>query len=267
MQIKTVSIVTGVLALFTNTACADWGIKKPWDEEGQTEPAIQPYQLPTLNGNTNDFKSNIPALKDAPKVSPDLIFKAVLHCYPEKSKFNIDINLVAGMRSQLDEYDTGSWPTISDHYVGIVGKMPLYSSTELSRERQWEYQRRTATATAVAQFTEALASRNYAYRLIGLYLSLEARAQKRVEKGVANVNEQIGYLEKVAATHRDLLAHETKIVEQRLALVAMCDDHNAQNLDDYLKNITKLPKAKSVKQIAPPSLEHAQITPDDWERP
>jgi hypothetical protein len=122
--------------------------------------------------------------------------------------------------------------------------MPLYSTTEQSRERQWEYQRRTATATAVAAFTQALADRNYAYRMMGLYLSLEARSQQRVAQGVANISEQVTLLEKVASTHRDVLGHEAKLVEHRLALVAMCEEAQSPIVNRYLEQLAHLPNLR-----------------------
>lgn len=218
-----------------------WGISTPWAPVDHPPPEIKPFELPTLSGEAPHYNTPAPALQPAPKVDPDAIFSTVLQCYPEKSKFKLDLNLVAGMKTNIDEYSTDDWPDISEHYIGIVGKMPLYSTTEQSRERQWEYQRRTATATSVAAFTQALADRNYAYRLMGLYLALEARSQMRVAKGVANVNEQVGLLEKVAASQRDILSHEAKIVEHRLALVALCEASYSESVNHYLKQIAYLP--------------------------
>ncbi|WP_155644676.1 hypothetical protein [Photobacterium leiognathi] len=34
------------------------------------------------------------------------------------------------MRSSVDQYDPCDWPDITDHYIGIVGEMPLYSTSE-----------------------------------------------------------------------------------------------------------------------------------------
>lgn len=223
----------------------NWGISTPWDESEVPAPEIKPYELPTLKGYAPHYNKPLPALLPAPKIDSDTIFNSVLRCYPEKSKFKIDLNLIAGVRSNFDEYDNDDWPEISEHYIGIVGKMPLYSTTEQSRERQWEYQRRTQTATIVASFAQSLAERNYAYRLMGLYLSLEARSQTRVEQGVANVTEQVTYLEKVASTHKAVLAHEAKIVEYRLSLVAMCDSHQADAMNNYLLKVATLPKIKA----------------------
>ena len=98
------------------------------------------------------------------------------------------------------------------------------------------------TATAVAAFTKALANRNYAYRTMGLYLALEARSKARAIKGIANVDEKIGLLEKVATSHRDVLTLEAALVEQRLALVAMCEESQSDTMNRYLKKVAYLPK-------------------------
>ncbi len=42
---------------------------------------------------------------------------------------------------------------------------------------------------------------------------LEASSQQQVAQGVANVNEQVALLEKVATPHRDVLGHKAKIAE------------------------------------------------------
>lgn len=226
-----------------------WPISGPWSQPSEPAPEVTPFELPTIKGNSPHFNTPIPALKAAPKIDPDTIFDIITHCYPEKSKFKIDLSLVAGVKSSINQYDASNWPDITEHYVGIVGKMPLYSTTEQARERQWEYQRRTATATAVSAFAEALANRNHAYRELGLYLAMEARSQARVRQGVANVKEQVGFLEKVASAQRDILKFEAKVVEQRLTLISMCDDLRAPDINQYLKNIAHLP---------PPNTSEAQ---------
>lgn len=244
MQINNLLIAAWAVTLPINAT--DWGISLPWQAGDQESvPEFNPYQLPTLKGTSPHFNTPIPAIRPAPKVDSDRIFDSVLRCYPEKSKFDIDLNLVAGVRTNFDEYNSDDWPDISEHYIGIVGKMPIYSTTEQSRERQWEYQRRTDTAKIVAAFTQALAERNYAYRMMGLYLSLEARAQARVEQGVANVSEQVTYLEKVASSHKDVLAQEAKLLEHRLSLVAMCDNLQADNMNRYLLSVARLPATKA----------------------
>ena len=104
--------------------------------------------------------------------------------------------------------------------------MPLYSGRELDREKEREYVRRKDTAKAVADFISAIAGRNHAVRELALYRSLEARAAVRVQQGVTEATEQVGYLEKVASSQEKLITEETKIMESRLLLAGMCDPKN-----------------------------------------
>ncbi|SKA70817.1 hypothetical protein [Enterovibrio nigricans] len=249
MQINAPMLAIALLFSFPIFAAeektTEWPLDFSWKREKvPPPPEYKPYQLPTLHGDSPHYNTPTPALKRAPKADPDAIYQSVINCYPEKSKFKLDIDLVAGVKSSFDQYESNNWPEISEHYVGIVGKMPLYSTTEQARERQWEYQRRTATATAVAEFVDAMANRNHAYRMMGLYLSLEARSQARVAEGVANITEQVAYLETVASSQRDILKFEAKVTEHRLALSAMCDDGKAPEVNNYLKRLAWLPTAK-----------------------
>ncbi len=225
----------------------------PW-EDNTEQPDIQPFKLPQLESDTH-YQDAIPSLLPAPKINPDAIYQAALNCYPEVSTFKMDVDLVAGYRRVNDQYDSSTWPDLSEHYIGIVGKLPLVSATEDSRDRDREYRRRTLTAKAVAGFAKALANRNLSYREIGLYLALEARAVVRVEKGIAPVDEQILMMEKVAATQRNISQYSAETVQYRLAIVAMCDEVKAPRLNQYLKKIAELPKhdlpKKKQKQAYP----------------
>ena len=241
-----------LLALLSTKANAEtesesqWPIDFPWQQSEDNEPPeIQLFELPTLKGESPDFHTAIPALQNAPRVNPDHIYQVITRCYPEKTKFKIDVNLIAGMRSSIDQYDSSDFPNITDHYIGIVGEMPLYSTTEQAREREWEHKRRVATASQVAAFVQALANRNHAYREMGIYLAMEARSQARVKQGIANITEQIGFLEKVAAAQRDILSHEAKVIENRLALISMCGTDSSKNVNTYLKKITYLPPSQA----------------------
>lgn len=241
-----------LLALLSTKANAEteqesqWPIDFPWQQSDDNEPPeIQLFELPTLKGESPDFHTAIPALQNAPRVNPDHIYQVITRCYPEKTKFKIDVNLIAGMRSSIDQYDSSDFPNITDHYIGIVGEMPLYSTTEQAREREWEHKRRVATASQVAAFVQALANRNHAYREMGIYLAMEARSQARVKQGIANITEQIGFLEKVAAAQRDILSHEAKVIENRLALISMCDTDSSKHVNTYLKKIAYLPPSQT----------------------
>ena len=107
--------------------------------------------------------------------------------------------------------------------------MPIYDTSDRSRSRDREYNRRVKTAAHVAGFVQALANRNYAYREIG------------VSMGIVGVDEQIRYLEKTAGAQRNIIKTTAEATEHRLALVAMCDSEKSGNLNSYLVNVANLP--------------------------
>ncbi len=136
---------------------------------------------------------------------------------------------------------TGS-TELGSSYVAIVASMPLYSMTELNREREREHARRQEVAGVVADFIAAIASRNHAIRELALYRSLEARSSLRVQQGIAESTEQVKYLEKVAASHEALIKQEAKIMDTRLKLSGMCDPVNAKAINTWLKQVSAVPQ-------------------------
>lgn len=221
----------------------------PWrrDTDPARPPSVQTYQLPTLAGDELDYHQTPADLVTAPAIDADAVFSRVLACYPEKSKFDIDVNLRAAIRSNrvldLEEGTT----SLGQSYVGVVANMPLYSGRELDREKEREYGRRKDTAKAVADFTRAIAARNQAIRELALYRSLEARSAVRVQQGVVEANEQVGYLEKVAQAQKELLQTEATIMENRLLLAGMCDPRNAERIGGWLKQVSALPPSTHTK--------------------
>lgn len=225
--------------LSSDTAPAWW----PW-KTGELEkpPTVQPYQIPTMAGDGLDYHDRPAAIVQAPALDADAIFKAVLACYPERSKFDIDVDLRASIRSSevLDLQDTTTG--LGKSYVGIVASMPLYSGKELDREKEREYSRRKDTAKAVADFVTAIAGRNHAIREFALYRSLEARSAARVKEGITEASEQVSYLEKVASSQEKLINEEAKIMESRLLLAGMCDPKNAERIGAWLRKVSAVPK-------------------------
>ena len=78
-------------------------------------------------------------------------------------------------------------------------------------------------------------------RELALYRSLEARAAVRVQQGIVESSEQVGFLEKVAKAQNDLVSTEAKIMESRLSLAGMCDPANAQRMGAWLKQVSVVP--------------------------
>ena len=219
----------------------------PWkQEEAQQPPKAQPYKIPTLSGQELNFKAKPPPLVKAPNIDADAVYEYVLACYPEASKWNLDVNLRAQLANNPETSILSSAGTstteLGSNYVAIVASLPLYSSRELNREKEREAMRRQTTATIVADFIAAIASRNQAIREVALYRSLETRSALRVQQGISEAKEQMSYLEKVAASKADLIKQEAKIMESRLKLSGLCDPLNAKTINTWLKNISAVPQ-------------------------
>jgi len=222
-------------------------IELPW-QKTEDKPTVQPFEVPRLHGKDVSFKRPVDPLGSAPLIDTDSIYYAALNCYPEQSTFKVAVNLVAGYKANTDEFENDNWPDITEHYIGIVAKMPLYDTTDRSRARDREYKRREKTAAHVSGFAQALANRNYAYREVGIYLAMEARAQARVSQGIVGVDEQIKYLEKTAGAQRNIIKTTAEATEHRLALIAMCDSEKSDNLNNYLVNIATLPNSLKLNE-------------------
>lgn len=217
----------------------------PWERQTAPEPPpVKPYSLPTFEGHNDDHKAPIPILVKAPHIPAEAVFYRVLECYPAGSKWKLDIALEARARTaDVGSFDTADGTALGSNYIGIVARMPLYSATELDRQREREHRRRQDTAKTVADFVQAVAARNHALRELGLYSSLEARARLRVLQGIAEASEQVGYLEKTARAQEALIKAETAILEHRLKLVAACEDRKADGLNHYLSGLAQVPDA------------------------
>lgn len=208
-------------------------------ETAPPPPEVQPYQIPTLKGEKRDFHY-IPPIKLSPKIDADEVFRMIVNCFPERPKWGIEVKSVAGLRyteqGTVSTFDTAG---LSRYYAGIVAEMPLYSAEELHRQRTQEYQRRGEVATNVAALLKALADRDRALRLVGIDESVEARSQIRVYEGIAPAEEQIGYLKELASRTGDLVTAEASITAARLALSSQCRDELADQVNNYLKEVTK----------------------------
>ncbi|OED42108.1 hypothetical protein AB833_08065 [Chromatiales bacterium (ex Bugula neritina AB1)] len=218
----------------------------PWAKQArQTPPEFKPYRLPTMADDGHNYHDNPAPLVKAPAINPDAVFASVMACYPAPSSFNIDIELRGQLRSRIDddgERDLFDTTDLGSNYVGIVARMPLYSFTEIDRERDREYKRRTDAASAVAQFVAAVANRNHAIRELALHRSLEARAAIRVQQGIVGASEQVTYLEKVAGGQRTLIKAEADIMQSRLSMSALCDPAKQEQMNHFLRSVSAVPR-------------------------
>lgn len=205
--------------------------------EEHKPPDIEPYKIPTFTGAPVDWHKIKPAINPIKAVDGDAIFNIINKCYPLKSGFGLEVNLRAGVNTRLDNGNNSNTIQTYDsqaYYAGIVANMPLYSDIEIDKERKLEYQRREQTATTIKDMLSAVAAKRRAERMMGLYLSLEKRSQARVENGIASVDEQIGYLEKVAQTQAELDKSKAEIEGARIALIGQCRPDVVEQVNGYI---------------------------------
>lgn len=227
--------------MLASTAAAEGLGLWPWaSQNADPPPPVPPFEIPTFSGQRKDFRALPPEWVKAPRIDGEAVYRTIVACYPARSLWRVDVDLEAALRSARMTDITGT--PIGRSYAGIVMRMPLYSATELDREREREYRRRLDTARLVAAFIEHIAARNKALRQLALFATMEERARVRVSVGVADADEQVRYLDKVAAAEEDLIQAEANILEARLALVGMCRDEEADRVSAYLANLARLPE-------------------------
>jgi hypothetical protein len=193
-----------------------------------------PYQVPTFAGENIDFHEIKPAPNPAKTVDADLITHTINACYPV-APMNLEVAVKVGTNYR----PTNSAGTIqtadsASYYAGVVASMPLYSGVEIDKEQKLAIDRKEKTAGLVAQMLTALSTKRRAERMLTLYASLEKRSQKRVADGIVAVDEQIGYLEKVAQTQGELDGANAQIEGSRLALIHQCTDHDIERLNNFI---------------------------------
>jgi hypothetical protein len=236
-----ISLLLLYSALMPAEEAKTFAVPNFWFNDGEDPPAQKPYKLPRFDNHyEEDHYTPIAPIKIAPYINAEQLFNTINNCYPEVSKFSLDVSLEANYKNRAS-FDTNG-ANIGRHYIGIVARMPLYSATELNREREREHMRRAQTAALIGSFMTNLAKRNHSVRELGLYSSLEARAQIRVLQGVTDTGEQVKYLEKVADAQRNLITAEALLIRYRLEMVAMCQNGKAGAISRYIKQLTQLPK-------------------------
>lgn len=221
--------------------------EKPQDK-GEKPP---PFLLPLLDGDKGRTHQP-PAGRLAKAATPDprKLFDMAVDCWPAKSFMRAEINLEARVNKRTGDGSTTTLNTTDglmesrtgggEKYVGLVAKIPLYSSLELDREREREAGRRTKIAEAIGGLLGAISENELNKRQLALSRALEKRAQERVGMGVAETGEQVGYLKEVAKLEGESYKLRAGVTKARLTIVGMCEDGPRANfVDDYIKEFTK----------------------------
>jgi hypothetical protein len=203
-----------------------------------------PYQVPLFDGSKDRTK----AQPTEPLVMPTIpnareLFDLVVSCWPEKSWFRGELSMEARLTRNVNNSNStgatnntttangattttsfdpvsGQYQTTTGNYIGIVGRIPLWSAMELDREREREVSRRGVIAGAVGTYVSALAEHKLTERELDLHRSLE---------------KQVGNLEKVANLEGKMIKTSAELIKSRVTISGMCDDRKAWVIDEYLK--------------------------------
>jgi hypothetical protein len=240
-------IKTALLLALTLTACAEdktlqvveilpppFPTQKPVETVVVKPEIVPPYQVPTFTGENTDWHKINPAIKPAKKFDADLIIETITNCYPVPS---MHIEIGARVGTTFKPPSTGAMVQsldASSYYAGIVATMPLYSGVEIDKEQKLAIDRKLNTATVVTTLLTNLAVKRRTERMLGLYMSLEKRSQKRVQEGIVAVDEQIAQLEKVATTQGELDAANAAIEGSRLSLIHQCKPEDVERLNNFI---------------------------------
>ena len=202
-------------------------------------PKLPPFELPTLNQAIGNKQLPSPLASVNPNLHARAIYQFVKSCYPLPSRFPIQIDLVGGFSNKdittssginnLDQTSQGKY------YAGIVAKMPLWNDSEIERIKQIELKAHELINNGVAQYLQAINMLMQAHRQLGLYSSLESRAQVRVRNGVVDTSEQVNYLDKTIQAQALVTEWEIKLDAARVGLSGLCASGDQETINDYLE--------------------------------
>jgi hypothetical protein len=201
-------------------------------EEGDKKPFI----LPTYSGEKTSHHAPPKPKPAGPFPEPREIYDYALRCWPAPSYMRAEVSLEGRAQniSTTGVDETGAVRFLGRNSAALVARIPLYSATELDREREREYMRRTKLADSVGNFITALTDRHKTRRELELMRALEKRSQQRVQIGVTDTSEQVQYLQKVVNLEGELVKQRGLLEKSRLELIGHCKADEADGMDRYL---------------------------------
>lgn len=204
--------------------------------EADAEDEKKPFLLPTFTGDKTSHYAPPKPKPAGPFPEPRELYDLALNCWPAPSYMRAEISLEgrAQNTNTTGVDDTGMVRVQGRSTAALVARIPLYSATELDREREREYMRRTKLADSVGNFITALADRHKTRRELELMRALEKRSQKRVQIGVTDTSEQVGYLQKVVNLESELVKQRGQLEKSRLELIGHCKANEADGMDRFL---------------------------------
>lgn len=189
------------------------------------------WDMPESGGHSVQL-SDVPAAPPPAPMRGDAIAAAAWHCYPEPdgSWFRPEVKAVVGPRYSATD-DGG----MSGYWAGLTLSLPLYSHSELEREREQSWRRRAAIADAVGAYLTARATVTRGEREVALWDAVETRARSRVKTGVAPSSEQESAAVRAIKARATVEAARASMEAARLALLAPCTPEGAARLEAALQ--------------------------------
>jgi hypothetical protein len=234
-----------VFALLATFAIAQTNDKKP---EVNDKPP--PYQIPLLDGKKERTKAQpTDEYKLAPAPNARELFDMVVACWPERSWFRGELSAEARTtrrNSATNGQNTTTLDPISGNYitqnstgndatVGLLLRVPLWSATELDKERVRESERRSTIADKIGVYVSSLAEFQLTERQMHIHRALEKRAQERVQLGIAETSEQVKGLQSVSELEGKQITNRANLIKARITLQGLCTSEKAWLIDEYLK--------------------------------
>lgn len=234
-----------IFALVATFAIAQTSDKKP---EVNDKPP--PYQIPLLDGKKERTKAQpTDEYKLAPAPNARELFDMVVACWPERSWFRGELsaearsmrrnNAASGTNTTTLDPISGNYVTQNstgnDATVGLLFRVPLWSATELDKERQRESDRRATIADKIGIYVSSLAEYQLTERQMHIHRALEKRAQERVQLGIAETNEQVKGLQSVSELEGKQITNRANLIKARITLQGLCTSEKAWLIDEYLK--------------------------------
>lgn len=180
-----------------------------------------------------EFDVQVPPMPEARQ-----LYQRTLDCWPSASRFRAELSLEGRLSQRggtwLDN-TSGQITSGAPVSASLVARLPLYSASEMDREREREWLRRRRAAEGVGQWLAQLADRQRMRQELSLMKSLEKRARQRVLHGIVDSSEQVHYMERVADLEGQLLRQSGLIERTRLELLGFCDQAHVEALDALLQ--------------------------------
>jgi hypothetical protein len=194
----------------------------------------EPFRLPLFDqtGRGGDADE----VKISSVLDLDGILLRMIRCLPKRSKFNLNIDLVSRFGSG-GVGDVSDYGNVGRYYVGIVAKMPLYSSIEIERSLKWESEIRLKISDLIGNIANNVVVMRTALRELGLYVALESRSKRRIRAGIAFTEEQVKYLEKVISARNRRNSAIASINVSRLELISLCRESKRSSVNSVLINM------------------------------